>query len=115
MRDLIKKILREESEVTEMGLSMSKLKAAQPKNYLVRSLKDREKTADLKKQMKEATQKCNTLYSEITQELKKIKCEDIILSKLPVETKWCIPSSLSPTLITEIFGLSLNINTTFLK
>ena len=81
MRDLIKKILREESEVTEMGLSMSKLKAAQPKNYLVRSLKDREKTADLKKQMKEATQKCNTLYSDITQELKKIKWQDIILEE----------------------------------
>jgi hypothetical protein len=81
MRDLIKKILREESEVTEMGLSMDKLKASQPKNYLVRSLKDREKTADLKKQMKSATQKCNTLYSEITQELKKIKWEDIILEE----------------------------------
>lgn len=81
MRDLIKKILREESEVTEMGISMSKLKAAQPKNYLVKSLKDKEKTADLKKQMKAATQKCNTLYSQITQELKKIKWQDIILEE----------------------------------
>jgi hypothetical protein len=64
-----------------MGISMSKLKAAQPKNYLVKSLKDKEKTADLKKQMKAATQKCNTLYSQITQELKKIKWQDIILEE----------------------------------
>jgi hypothetical protein len=62
-----------------MGLSMSKLKAAQPKNYLVKSLEDREKTADLKKHLKKITKKCNVLYSDITTDLKKIKWQDITL------------------------------------
>jgi hypothetical protein len=79
MKDLIKKILKEEAEVKEMGISMNKLRAAQPKNYLVKSLEDREKTADLKKHLKKITKKCNTLYSDIIQSLKKIKWQDIIL------------------------------------
>ena len=41
MRDLIVKIIREEAEVKEMGISMGKLRASQPKNYLVKSLKDK--------------------------------------------------------------------------
>jgi len=81
MKDLIKKILKEEAEVKEMGISMNKLRAAQPKNYLVKSLEAREKTADLKKHLKKITKKCNTLYFDITQSLKKIKWEDIILDE----------------------------------
>lgn len=81
MKGLIKKILKEEAEVKEMGISMNKLRAAQPKNYLVKSLEAREKTADLKKHLKKITKKCNTLYFDITQSLKKIKWEDIILDE----------------------------------
>ena len=81
MKELIKQILREEAEVKEMGLSLSKLKAAQPKNYLVKSLKDREKTAGFKSDMKKLTQKCNKLYSEISNDLKNMKWEDVILTE----------------------------------
>jgi len=50
MKDLIKKILKEEAEMTEMGISLSKLTASQPKNYLVRSLIKKEKSAEKKKE-----------------------------------------------------------------
>jgi hypothetical protein len=79
MKDLIKKILKEEAEVKEMGISMNKLRASQPKNYLVKSLEAREKTADLKKHLKKITNKCNPLYYDITQDLKKMKWQDVIL------------------------------------
>jgi hypothetical protein len=81
MKDLIKKILKEEAEVKEMGISMNKLRAAQPKNYLVKSLEAREKTAELKKHLKKITKKCNDLYSDIITDLKKIKWQDIILDE----------------------------------
>ena len=48
MRDLITKIIREEAEVKEMGINMGKLRASQPKNYLVKSLKDKEEGQWLK-------------------------------------------------------------------
>ena len=38
MKDLIRKVLREDAEMTEMGISLGKIKASQPKNYLVKSL-----------------------------------------------------------------------------
>ena len=71
----------EESEVTEMGISMRKLRAAQPKNYLVKSLESKEKTVELKKFLKNITQKCNKLYSEITHELKRMRWQDVILNE----------------------------------
>jgi len=79
MKDLIKKILKEEAEVKEMGISMNKLRASQPKNYLVKSLEARERTAELKKHLKKITKKCNALYYDITTDLKKMKWQDVIL------------------------------------
>jgi hypothetical protein len=77
MRDLIKKIIREETEVKEMGLSMGKLRASQPKNYLVKSLIDKEKSEESRSELKKMVKKCNNLYSEIDSELRNIKWEDI--------------------------------------
>ena len=79
MKGLIKKILKEESEIKEMGINFNKVKVSQPKNYLVKSLIDKEKNKDLKDDLKKITQKCNILYSQIVEELKNVKWEDIIL------------------------------------
>jgi hypothetical protein len=77
MRDLIKKIIREETEVKEMCLSMRKVRASQPKNYLVKSLIDKEKSEESRSELKKMVKKCNNLYSEIDSELRNIKWEDI--------------------------------------
>jgi hypothetical protein len=79
MRDLIVKIIREEAEVKEMGISMGKLRASQPKNYLVKSLKDKEEGQWLKDALKEMSEECNKLYSEIDESLKNISWEEIEL------------------------------------
>jgi hypothetical protein len=57
MRDLIKKIIREEAEVKEMGLSMRKVRASQPKNYLVKSLIDKEKSEESRSELKKMVKK----------------------------------------------------------
>jgi hypothetical protein len=77
MRDLIKKILREETEMTEMGVSLSKVRASQPKNYLVKSLKIKEKGAKKRNELKKLSEKCNLLYSQINDDLKNLRWEDI--------------------------------------
>jgi hypothetical protein len=79
MRDLIAKIIREEAEVKEMGISMGKLRASQPKNYLVKSLKDKEEGQWLKAALKEMSDDCNKLYSQIDESLKNISWEEIEL------------------------------------
>jgi hypothetical protein len=79
MRDLIVKIIREEAEVKEMGISMGKLRASQPKNYLVKSLKDKEEGQWLKAALKEMSNDCNKLYSQIDESLKNISWEEIEL------------------------------------
>jgi hypothetical protein len=79
MRDLIVKIIREEAEVKEMGISMGKLRASQPKNYLVKSLKDKEEGQWLKDALKQMSNDCNKLYSEIDESLKNISWEEIEL------------------------------------
>jgi hypothetical protein len=79
MRDLIKKIIREEAEVKEMGISMGKLRASQPKNYLVKSLKDKEEGQWLKDALKQMSDDCNKLYSQIDESLKNISWEEIEL------------------------------------
>jgi hypothetical protein len=77
MRDLILKILREETEMTEMGVSLSKVRASQPKNYLVKSLKIKEKGAKKRNELKKLSEKCNSLYSQINEDLKNLRWEDI--------------------------------------
>jgi hypothetical protein len=79
MRDLIKKIIREETEIKEMGINLRKLQASQPKNYLVKSLKDKEEGQWLRAALKEMSEECNELYSQIDESLKNISWEGIEL------------------------------------
>jgi hypothetical protein len=81
MRDIIKKVLKEESEVKEMGLNLNKVRYSQPSNYLIKSLIKKEKGDELKNELKKMTQKCNDLYSKINTDLKNIKWEDIEFSE----------------------------------
>ena len=79
MRDLIFKLLREEAEMAEMGIKVSRLKSLQPKQYLVKTTKKEEKAAEEKKRLKTITEKVNTLYSQISDGLKNLNWEDISL------------------------------------
>lgn len=81
MDDLIKKLLRETSEMKEMGISMRKVRASQPKNYLVKSLIDKEQGEETKSQLKKMTQQCNKLYSQIDEDLKNLRWQDIEFSE----------------------------------
>lgn len=79
MRDIIKKILQE-SEMTEMGMKIGKLKSIQPQNYLIKSLKDKEKTLKVKE--KEWVLQLNNLYQEIVQDLKNLQWHEIRFQKV---------------------------------
>jgi hypothetical protein len=79
MRDLIFKVLREEAEMAEMGIKVSRLKSLQPKQYLVKTTKKEERAAEEKKRLKTITEKVNTLYSQISDDLKNLNWEDISL------------------------------------
>jgi len=79
MKNLIRKILREEAEVKEMGLNINRVRASQPKNYLVKSLISKEKSQAQRNELKKKSQKCNDLYNEIDNDLKNIKWQDIKL------------------------------------
>lgn len=77
MKDLIRKVLKEEAEMSEMGISLGKIKASQPKNYLVKALASKEKKAESRNELKKMSQKANELYSEIDNDLKNIDWQEI--------------------------------------
>lgn len=79
MRDLIFKVLREEAEMAEMGIKVSRLKSLQPKQYLVKTTKREQKAAEEKKRLKTITEKVNQLFTQITEDLKNLNWEDISL------------------------------------
>jgi len=79
MRDLIFKLLREEAEMAEMGIKVSRLKSLQPKQYLVKTTKKEQKAAEEKKRLKTITEKVNQLFVQITDDLKNLNWEDISL------------------------------------
>lgn len=79
MRGLIKKILKEETEVKEMGLDINKLRGSQPSNYLIKSLKDKEKKEGLTLELKKITKRCNKLFAEIDDDIRNLKWQDIEL------------------------------------
>ena len=81
MIKLIRKILKEEAEVQEMGISLSKLKAIQPKQYLVQTSKKERKAAESKEILKSISKKVNSLYEQLTQELRNINWQDLILEE----------------------------------
>lgn len=77
MKDLIRKVLMEEAEMSEMGISLGKIKSSQPKNYLVKALASKEKKAQSRNELKKMAQKANELYSEIDNDLKNINWQEI--------------------------------------
>jgi hypothetical protein len=77
MKDLIRTVLREDAEMTEMGISLGKIKASQPKNYLVKALASKEKEAQSKNELKKISQKANELYSDIDKDLKNLDWKEI--------------------------------------
>jgi len=79
VKNLIRKILREEAEMSEMGIKVSRLKSLQPKQYLVKTTKKEEKATEEKKRLKTITEKVNTLFSQISDDLKNLNWEDIYL------------------------------------
>ena len=79
MRDLIFKVLREEAEMAEMGIKVSRLKSLQPKQYLVKTTKKEQKAAEEKKRLKTITDKVNQLFAQISNDLKNLNWEDISL------------------------------------
>lgn len=79
MRDLIFKLLREEAEMAEMGIKVSRLKSLQPKQYLVKTTKKEQRAAEEKKRLKTITDKVNQLFAQISDDLKNLNWEDISL------------------------------------
>jgi len=105
MRDLIKKIIREETEIKEMGINLRKLQASQPKNYLVKSLKDKEEGQWLRAALKEMSEECNELYSQIDESLKNISWEEIELHEQGKFFYIVLPSEIRKKMLelTEIY------------
>jgi hypothetical protein len=81
MRELIKRILKEEAEMTEMGISLKRLKTLQPKQYLVKSSAKEKKSAEKKEVLKDITKDVNSLYVKITEDLRNINWQDLTLNK----------------------------------
>ena len=72
---LIKKILREESEMKEMGVKVSRLAKLQPKNYLVQRTKQAQKAT----KEKDKFLPYQELFLEALSEIQNIRWEDLIL------------------------------------
>ncbi len=71
-----------ESEVTEMGIKIDKLKELQPKNYLVKSLKDKEKV----QKTKENIGLLNNIYNDLRTSISSLSWNDLILTPEKDET-----------------------------
>lgn len=106
MRDLIFKILREEAEMSEMGIKVSRLKSLQPKQYLVKTTKKEQKAAEEKKRLKTITEKVNTLFSQISDDLKNLSWEDIYLHPKDMFFYVILPSKIKTKMkrLADLYG-----------
>jgi len=75
------RILKDKAEVKEMGISLNKLKTMQPKQYLVQTSKKEKKAAESKEILKNISKKVNSLYEQLTQELRNVSWQDLILEE----------------------------------
>ena len=82
--NIIKNILREESEVKEMGIKINKLVSKQPGNYLVKSMKAKERgkkeSEKIKlKQMKfdSLVESLSTMYDDIRESIKNLDWREL--------------------------------------
>lgn len=106
MKNLIRKILREEAEMSEMGIKVSRLKSLQPKQYLVKTTKKEEKATEEKKRLKTITEKVNTLFSQISDDLKNLNWEDIYLHPNGVFFYVILPSKIKTKMrrLADLYG-----------
>jgi hypothetical protein len=106
MRDLIFKILREETEMSEMGIKVSRLKSLQPKQYLVKTTKKEQKAAEEKKRIQTITEKVNTLFSQISDDLKNLSWEDIYLHPKDMFFYVILPSKIKTKMkrLVDLYG-----------
>lgn len=74
MDNLIRKIVREESEMKEMGVKVSRLAKLQPKNYLVQRTKQAEKASKSKGKFLPY----QNIFLEAISEIQNIRWEDLI-------------------------------------
>ena len=106
MKDLIFKILREEAEMSEMGIKVSRLKSLQPKQYLVKTTKKEQKATEEKKRLKTITEKVNTLFSQISDDLKNLSWEDIYLHPKDMFFYVILPSKIKTKMkrLVDLYG-----------
>lgn len=74
MDNLIRKIIREESEMKEMGVKVSRLAKLQPKNYLVKRTKQAEKASKSKGKFLPYQE----LFLEAISEIQNVRWEDLV-------------------------------------
>jgi len=106
MRDIIIKILRETAEIGEMGIKPSRLKTLLPKQYLVKTTKKEQKAAEEKKRLKTITEKVNTLFSQISDDLRNLSWEDIYLHPKGVFFYVILPSKIKTKMrrLADLYG-----------
>jgi hypothetical protein len=106
MRDIIIKILRETAEIGEMGIKPSRLKTLLPKQYLVKTTKKEQKAAEEKKRLKTITEKVNTLFSQISDDLKNLNWEDIYLHPKGMFLYVILPSKIKTKMkrLADLYG-----------
>ena len=106
MRDFIFKVLREEAEMSEMGIKVSRLKSLQPKQYLVKTTKKEQKATEEKKRLKTITEKVNTLFSQISDDLKNLSWEDIYLHPKDMFFYVILPSKIKTKMkrLADLYG-----------
>ncbi len=79
MKKSILDIIRENSEVKEMGIRQSKLKSLLPTNYLLKTTKKEVDKKERRKEIKPLIAKCEQLYKSIVTDFKNIKWWEIDL------------------------------------
>lgn len=106
MRDIIVKILRETAEIGEMGIKPSRLKTLLPKQYLVKTTKKEQKATEEKKRLKTITEKVNTLFSQISDDLKNLSWEDIYLHPKDMFFYVILPSKIKTKMrrLADLYG-----------
>jgi hypothetical protein len=78
----------------------------QPKQYLVKTTKKEEKATEEKKRLKTITEKVNTLFSQITDDLKNLNWEDIYLHPNGVFFYVILPSKIKTKMrrLADLYG-----------
>jgi hypothetical protein len=89
-----------------MGIKVSRLKSLQPKQYLVKTTKKEQKATEEKKRLKTITEKVNTLFSQISDDLKNLSWEDIYLHPKDMFFYVILPSKIKTKMkrLADLYG-----------